>query len=467
MSAAASSAGIPLRAVDIAWLRMDTPQNPMVINGVLAFEERVELADVRRVVEERLLKIDRFRQQVARAAGGRKLCWTPDEGFDVERHLAEVELEAPGDDGALGRLVSQLMSEPLDSGRPLWHFTLVQGYGAGSALVGRLHHCIGDGIALMMVLLSLTDPEGGEAHAGGDSNPFLTLFHGDDPDFDAVRGLTERVMPAGMKLLLQPVDALRSTKRWMVNAASAGALGKLLVRRNDPKTVFKGGLGTEKRAAWSKAIDMDEVHGLRDRMGGTINDVLLTAMTGGLRRYIEARGESPEGVDFHAAVPVNLRPLARMGDLGNEFGLVFLALPVGIAHPESRLRELHRRMNALKRSAEPVAVFKILGLLGRSPGRVQSSMVNLLAQKVTAVMTNVPGPCERLRFAGKPISDFFFWVPQSGEVGLGVSILSYAGRVRLGVMTDRGLVPDPERVVAEFEAEFAHMCELGSSAASA
>ena len=227
-------------------------------------------------------------------------------------------------------------------------------------------------------------------------------------------------------------------------AASAGAFSRLVLRLPDPPTIFKGPLGIPKRVAWSEPIAVDDVKEVGRALEGTINDVLLSAMTGGLRRYLDRKGKKAHGLNFRAAMPVNLRPLDDMADLGNQFGLVFLSLPVGIDDPVERLDELRRRSVALKRSAEPVVVYGILKLLGIVPLAVQRLVVKIFAAKTTAVMTNVPGPREELYLAGKPIGEIFFWVPQSGRVGLGISIFSYAGHVRLGVASDAGLIPDPE-----------------------
>jgi diacylglycerol O-acyltransferase / wax synthase len=152
-------------------------------------------------------------------------------------------------------------------------------------------------------------------------------------------------------------------------------------------------------------------------------------------------------------MPVNLRPLERMAELGNQFGLIFLSLPIGAGDAVSRLRELRRRAQALKRSVEPIVVYAILRLLGVVPYAIQKLVVKIFAAKTTVVMTNVPGPREVLYLAGQPIEEIFFWVPQSGRVSLGVSIFSYAGNVRLGVGTDAGLVPDPEVIIQGFHEE--------------
>jgi len=464
---------VPLSPVDYAWLRMDDPTNLMMINGILAFEGTLPREALRQRVEKRLLPIPRFRQRVVLQDRRGLPLWQDDPDFDLDAHLYETTLPAPGEDPQLRAVVCQLMSQPLDRDRPLWSFHLIHGYQGGSALMGRLHHCIGDGMALMLVLLSLTDsaPEavaalrqtlGDEEPDAIHPNPFLNLFTRARVDIETIRRRAEEMMPEGMNLLLKPVEALQRTSRLVAGVASAGALSRMTLRLPDPKTAFKGPLGVAKRAAWSRLVPMAEIQALREGFPGTVNDVLMTAMTGGLRRYLLGRGEEPaESLRFRAAVPVNLRGLAEMAALGNQFGLVFLSLPVGITDPAERLAELQRRMGVLKRSAEPLVVYYLLKLIGQAPRAIQQAVVTLFAQKTTAVMTNVPGPRKTLYLADRRVRSIFFWVPQAGRVGLGISIFSYDGHVRLGVATDAGLVPDPEIIIGGFHDELNHM--LGRS----
>lgn len=450
----------PYSAIDHAWLRMDEPTNLMMITGVLALGEPVDLARVKAIVRHRLLPIPRFSQKVVVDAEGPH--WEHDPDFDLDAHVVSEPLPAPGDDAALRAVVSDLVSHALDPSRPLWSFHLFTGYnGGGAALFGRLHHAIGDGVALMMVLLSLTDliPDADAAEEDDGRgvvlpNPFTDLFRRCPAGTEEAKRLAEQVMPEGFRLLEQSAEAFRSAGKVATGLASLGSFIRLLVRLPDPSTAFKGKLGVPKRVAWSEPLDLEEVKAVGKALDATINDVLLATMAGSLRRYLASRGEVSARLSFRAAMPVNLRPLAEMADLGNRFGLVFLSLPVGIADPVGRLAELRRRALALKRSAEPVVVHAILKLLGIVPLALQRFVVKLFAAKTTAVMTNVPGPRQTLYLAGKPIRDIFFWVPQSGRVGLGISIFSYAGRVRLGVGADAGLVPDPETIVAGFHDEF-------------
>lgn len=448
--------------MDLAWLRMEHPHNRMIITGLLFFEQRLDLERLKGELDRRLLHIDRFRQRIRRMPGGR-VVWEDAPDFVLDEHVLPLDLPAPGDQAALQHLVSEQMTEPLDEAKPLWMFYLVKDFAGGSVLITRLHHCIGDGIALMMLLLSLTDlaPDSQLLDADTAGNPLAALFQPEVPITDAILEGCRKVLPEGMKVMVRPsggVTAGASRSRLLTKALAA--ITRLTFRLGDPKTCFKGELGTAKRAAWSQSIDLERIRELKEAMGATINDVLLTAMTGGLRRYLEGRGEAVDGINFRAAVPVSLRRVDKLADLGNQFGLVFLALPVGIQEPRSRLAELKRRMENLKGSFEAGAIYGVLYGMGALPNFVHQLVVKIFSTKATTVMTNVPGPRESLYFAGSRISDIMFWVPRSGKVSMGISIISYAGRVRLGVATDRGLVPDPETIIKGFHEELDEMRRL-------
>jgi diacylglycerol O-acyltransferase / wax synthase len=434
-----------LSNVDSAWLRMEDPTNLMTITALLAFDEKLDFSRLKREIEDRLLPYDRFRQKVVQPRLPlAKPRWQDDEHFALSAHLRRLALPHPADQGTLQEVVSELMSTPLDYSKPLWQLHFVENYGTGCAIIGRIHHCIADGLALVRVLFSLVDegPDGraaaapsGEPHRRGSN---------------ASAGGKGWVPDGGLDAVLNPSRILELASK---GASAATELGKLLTMSSDPRTVFKGKLGVIKRAVWSAPIPLAEVKACGRAMGATINDLLLTAVSGALRRYMLDRGDVPAGLSVRAVVPVNLRPPDDPIELGNRFGLVFLALPVGTEGEGERLRALKREMDRIKASPQAIVAFGVLNALGMASVEIENLGVSLFARKATAVMTNVPGPQKRLYLAGVPIREFMFWVPQSGRLGLGVSILSYDGSVRLGIAVDTGLVPNPGMIVSHFHAE--------------
>lgn len=449
-----------MSGADVAWLRMDDPTNLMMITGVLTFEEPLDYDRVCTIIEERLLRFDRFGQRVAPSRIPLALPhWEDDPDFDLTHHVRRAALPEPGDQATLQAFVSDWMSVPLDRQRPLWQFHLIENYGQGSALLARLHHSIADGIALMRVLLSLTD-DSREAtwnpQESGRRRP-RTLLGRALTTAQATWQLTGSLFQESVEALRQP-ERLAEVAR--LGASGVGRLAQILVRWPDPQTLFKGPLGVPKRATWSQPVSLDDVKAVGKVTGGTVNDILLTAVAGALRRYLLGKGEAVDDLHFHAVVPVNLRPLDGPIELGNKFGLVFLSLPIGISDQIERLEALKRHMDELKRSPEAMALYALLNTVGMAPTEIEDVLLNIFGTKATGVMTNVPGPRRQLYLAGSPLREIMFWVPQSGRLGLGVSILSYNGNVLLGIATDAGLVPDPELIVEGFHREFAEMMAL-------
>jgi WS/DGAT/MGAT family acyltransferase len=440
-----------LSNVDSAWLRMEDPTNLMTITGLMAFDEKLDFARLKRDIEDRLLPIDRFRQRVVQSRLPlAKPRWVEDEHFALSAHLRRLALPHPADQGTLQEVVSELMSTPLDYTKPLWQFHYVENYGTGCAIIGRIHHCIADGLALMRVLFALVDER-----PDADGGPVATRPIG--PARSAAPGeaagpVRNWVPDGGLDSVLSPARILAMASK---GASVAGEFGKLLTLSADPPTVFKGKLGAVKRAVWSDAIPLAGVKACGKAMGATINDLLLSAVTGALRRYMLDRGGVADGLTIRAVVPVNLRQPSESMELGNRFGLVFLALPVGTDGEAERLRALKQEMDRIKGSPQAIVAFGVLNALGMASAEVEGVGVGIFARKATAVMTNVPGPQTQLYLAGQPIKEIMFWVPQSGRLGLGVSIFSYAGRVRLGIAVDAGLVPSPGMIITHFHEELA------------
>ena len=446
----------PLAPVDQAWLRMEDPTNLMMVTGILIFDQPLDFERLRATFEHRLLRFRRFRQRVVTV--GNTARWEDDPNFTLSAHLRRIALPAPHDQATLQDLVSDMMSTPINFTKSPWQYHLIENYNGGCVLLGRLHHCIADGIALIRVLLAMTD-ESPDA-------PWPSATDSHEPEHRARSPLAtvnatvrsaEKLLADGFDLLGEP-GKLAEVAR--TGAGSATALSRLVLMSPDPHTAFKGPLGVAKRAAWSQPVPLDAVKAIGRAVGGTVNDVLLAAVTGALRRYLQGRGQNVDGLDIRAAVPVNLRPPDEPLTLGNRFGLVFLSLPIGVDDPLDRLFDLKERMEAIKHSPEAIVAFGILMGLGVAPSALQDMGVSIFGSKATAVMTNVPGPREMLYMAGAPINQIMFWVPQSGRLGLGVSILSYAGNVTLGIATDSGLAPDPDEIITAFHEEFNTLLKL-------
>ncbi len=453
----------PLADVDSAWLRMDDPTNLMVVTGVMITDAPLAFEDIRDVVVNRLLGFRRFRQRVVDDVVIGAAHWEDDERFSLDYHLVRATLPENANEVALQRFISELMSQPLDPKRPLWQFHFVPHFRGGSALVTRIHHCIGDGLALIYVMLSLADDGPGAREAPpGDHDE-------GEGGWEAVARAAAEAIGAAMQvpaILLREVntylaDPARLSETAATITSSVGALGRLLLLPPDPPTLFKGPLVPEKRVAWSAAVPVATLKQIGRATGSTINDVLMASLAGALRRYLLGRGsEVPADLDVRGVVPVNLRAPEDAHQLGNRFGLVFLALPLGIDDPLDRIFEVRRRMAALKQSPEALVAFQILRTLGLVPRQLFDVAVTLFGMKATAVVTNVVGPRVPIRFIGREMRQAMFWVPSAGRLGLGVSLLSYAGRVWLGVQADAGLVPDPDTLMTGFADEIQSLLDL-------
>jgi diacylglycerol O-acyltransferase / wax synthase len=236
-------------------------------------------------------------------------------------------------------------------------------------------------------------------------------------------------------------------------AGVAGELGYLLLMKSDSATRFKGKPNGSKRVAWCEPLKLPEVQAASRALGCSINDILLSCVAGAMRGYLADKGDRTQGLEIRALVPKDLREPGD-SELGNRFGLLAVELPVGIEHPIERLTTVRQRMLALKASYEPATTLGLLAALGYAPKMAQEPLLDLLASRATAVMTNVPGPTEPLTVAGSRLKQWLSWVPQSGDVGMGVSIFSYAGQVQFGLITDTALISDPEALVSRFPEEF-------------
>lgn len=458
-----------MASIDAAWYHMDGSTNLTMVTGVILTSTPLDFARVKAVYAHRLLRFRRFRQRVVEHPLSMPTpYWEDDPYFNIDDHIHHVALPEPRNKRALLDLMSDLASTPLDYRRPLWQVHVVDRVDGGSALVLRFHHCIGDGVALMAIGQELLDTR---SDAPLDRTP---------PAAPARRtGVLERFTQPLVNLAAAPMQLVSSTLHTSADLVAhpekltaAAGLGAgvvnsavtLLVKKPDPKTPIKGPLGVPKRVAWSEPVDLADVKAIGKLADAKVNDVLIAAMAGALRHYLLERKTKIDLINIRAIVPVDLRGASRSAlELGNEFGLVFLDLPIGVSGPMERLRATKRGMDALKRSAEATAMYTIMDILGYGPKPVADLAVKLFTSKGTAVMTNVAGPRQAYYLAGTPIERMMFWVPHPGSVGMGISIMSYNGAATLGLVVDAGLVPDPERITAEFGREFARLLAVAKA----
>jgi diacylglycerol O-acyltransferase len=411
-----------LSAVDAAWYRMDVRGEPADIGCVMVLDGPVDEARVRSALAERLTPHPRFHQRVVDSKHRVMPPWWEDEpSFSFDEHVDTRPLDTPTD-AALQSLVTELMNQPLDWSRSPWHLTIIHGLEGGrAAIFSRVHHCMGDGFALLDVLLRLADPDGEPA---------------------------------------VPPPAIPRRPGWLAEASrlahdAAGvtaAAGHLLLAPFDSETPLRGERSGQRLLACSEPVPVARVKGIARACGGTINDVLAAALAGALRRWLVERGAKAERI--RAMVPVNLRPpTAPIDDIhGNWFGLVLLDLPTDLADRGARVAAVEREMTRIKSSKEAIVSMGILAALGRSPAVVDHIVDDLFARKASIVITNVAGPRGHLRIAGHRMRDMWFWSPPCG-LGCGASILSYAGNVRVGIRADSAIMADPDAVARWFVEE--------------
>src|SRR5680860_1440625 len=419
--------------VDTMWLNMDRPNNLMVIDSVMWFEETIDWELLGPLLRRRLLDgYPVFSQRPVPPSNPFELPrWEDDPDFDLSRHLRRVTLPVPGDEEALQRYVESRMSVPFDRTYPLWEVTLVEGYGSGCALVSRVHHSLADGLALSQVLLSLTNAsptadfeeleaqESSSPRAGGFLGAARTLRGG----LHAVSLLPELANPSVAKDVLE------------LGWRTGQVVDKLLLS-NNPQTPLSGEPGIDKRAVWSGPRTIADVKRVSRLTGATVNDVLVAAVSGAVNTYLRDLDADP--VDLTTMIPVNVRPLDQPlpRELGNKFALVFLKLPTGVTAPLQRVAESKRRMDSIKISPEAFITFGLSNLIGRSEPHLSKSVVNFFSNKAIGVTTNVMGPQQQRYVAGVPITGIVSWVPGSGRQTLGVCIFSFAGTVRVGFKVD-------------------------------
>ena len=451
--------GDRMTALDAAFYHLERTGQLLHVGSVCLFDGALDYERTVADLAARLHLIPRYGQRVVPVPFNLgNPTWEPARGFDVRQHVVRHVLRPPGDDEQLRSLASRLFAEPLDRARPLWELHQIDGWhGDRSALLAKVHHCMVDGVSgvqLLGIMLDVTPhppppPEASEApHPPPPPTPseqaWQAVVEGTASTVEGVRALRQ--------LLRRPTDAWQELRE----ALSVMGEGARLMLEPIPPTPFNGFVGTLRRIEWL-TLDLHQVKAVKNRLGGTVNDVVLATITGALRRYLEHRGYTPDRVELRAMCPVSVRTTNERLKLGNRVSAMVAPLPVGIFDPLERLRQVRTAMEQLKRRGESQRMGRLIELFGYLPAPLQHQMGWLQSTPVNTICTNVPGPPVSLYLQGVRLRTMAPIVPLAQGVGLAFAILSYADSLTIGVNFDPALIRDGDRIVSELEASFAEL----------
>ena len=460
-----------LSVVDNSFLAIEDPNSHQHVGAVMLFdtgplrhpEGGIDIDRVRAYVDARLHLIPRYRQRLAPVPLGTRLVWVDDDHFNIHYHVRHTSLPRPGDERQLKRLAARIVSQQLDRAKPLWEMWIVEGLADGRfALLAKTHHCMIDGISgadLMAVLLSPT---------ADDAIPHApTWIPRPAPSQFAL------LRDEWIRRLREPLDALGGAPCALTAPATLAARALESVRavietlgatmRPASPTPFNRAIGPHRRFDWT-VMDLAAVKAVKDRLGGTVNDVVLATVAGALRRFFERRRINADLLDIRANVPVSLRTAAEHGALGNRIALWMTDLPVSEPDPLRRLEAVRATTARLKRSKQAMGAEVLAAVSEWTSSTLLATAVQLATRSrpFNLVVTNVPGPQIPLYLLGAPLRECFPMVNLLVNQGLGVALFSYAGRLCWGCIVDWDLVPDLHDLIGDLEASFAELEDVAA-----
>ncbi len=440
-----------LTALDNSFLILERSNAYMHVASTQIFESGplavgkigVDADRIKAMIESSLHMIPRYRQ---------KLCWIPlqnhpvwidDDRFNLDFHVRHTALPHPGNDEQLKRLSARIMQQHLDRERPLWEIWVVEGLEGGRfALISKVHHCMIDGVSgvdLLKILMAPTPDT--EIHEFPSYIPRPRPSRLELVQSEAMRwaSLPWRVLSGATHLLAEAKDVRRSLVTGV--RALGHALGDTLSLPSE--TPLNGHVGPHRRFDWL-TMDLADIKEVRRSLGGSLNDVVLTIVTGAVRRFLMRRRVRPNEIDFRIMAPVSVRTEEERGSLGNRVSAWIVDLPLGEEDPEARLAAISERTNELKNSKDPVGA----ELLTQAAEWTPSMLLSLAARNMTRmlpfnmVVTNVPGPQIPMYMLGAPMSEVYPHVPLTDRLGLGIALMSYNGKLCWGFNADYDLLPD-------------------------
>jgi len=463
-----------MTTMDNFWLRLDEPTNLMVITAVFEFDHQLDYDRLKETIKKRWLIFDRFEKKITYPSMGFGLPkWEKDQNFDIRSHVQRIALSGSGDKEALQEIISDLSAAPLDPEKPLWQVHLIDNYNGGSVLFWRIHHCIADGVSLVNAILSICDREADSDYVQKKlenvsikkqskemnktlisfSRKMINFFASPEKLKKSIKTLDKKNVKNFQKKskLLSYYDGIKNFSNNIYDLCEI--IHKQTFMRQDPESIFKGKLSVRKNVAWTETIPVSMVKNIGKKHNATINDVLVSAITGVLRKHMIKNNNSVNDLSLHVSMPINRRKPGTECELGNKFALVSLALPIHIEDPILRLYEVKKRNDKIKASPEAAINYHALKIIGTCPSDLTKKLIYFVANKGSAVMSNVPGPGKSLYLAGKKIKNMMFWVPRTGNVGMGISFISYAGNITVGLACDEKLVLNPQTILDNFKIE--------------
>jgi WS/DGAT/MGAT family acyltransferase len=460
-----------LTALDASFLGLEDANVHMHVGSVGVFElgplkgrnGGLDMERVWAMSDANLGHHPRFRQKLAFVPALGNPVWVDDERFNLNYHVRHTALPPPGDERQLKRLVGRIMSQQLDRGKPLWELWFVEGLDEHRfAVVTKVHHCMIDGVSGVDLMAAMMVPDPAAKVAAPPrwvprSAPSPLRLLADEVLRRA--SLPLDVARSGGRLLTQPRQAFADARKaigGMTDALWAGLAPA-------SATPLNCDIGPHRRFDWVK-VDLDVVKSINRRLGGTINDVVLSVVAGAMRRFLRSRGERVEDLTFRAMVPVNVRPAGEHGRLGNRVSFLMAPLPVAERSPERRLRLMSETMQALKRSNQ----WRGAELLEEVSDRLSSGLFMQLARlgarttPYNVVVTNVPGPQFPVYLLGAPLREVYPLVPLFSNQALGIALFSYDGGLFWGFNADWDAMPDLHDVVGAVATECEALRQLAA-----
>jgi len=452
-----------LSSLDASFLYLEKPGVHMHVAGLSVFGPRADgttltYDDVEGVVEARLRLAPRLRRKLLPVPGNlSRPVWVDDEHFDIDFHLRHASVPTPGGRFELQRAVGRVLSRPLDRTKPLWELYVFEGLAEGrTAMLLKLHHALADGIGGMMIASALFD-----------LTPDAPVGETDAWSPEPAPASQDLIREAVEDVVLHPVQGISHMARQPrilaeTLAATADALRTVAGMGSPPRGPFDGRVGPNRRFAIAER-PFETFRAIKDGLGGTVNDVVLTAVAGGLHTLLHQRGESTKGRTLRAMVPVSVRSPGESGDIGNRVAPIFVDVPVGAMTARSRLRRVRAATARIKDSGMAVGADTIIGLGAFAPPALHATAARLIAQArwCNVVVSNIPAPQVPLYLAGAPLEASYPAMNLKEDCGLSIACTSAAGTMAFGLAADWDIVPDLEILARGIEAA---TDELGTAA---